>query len=195
MASGIFGKHFGGNNFSYHFPIILGCAVHISAYLIAFFNLPANAPMGETEDLAYIKTCNPYLAIFGSFLIGFGDACYNTQIYSLIGSVLKNDSAAGFAIVKFFQSAFAAAAFFYSNQLELPYQLLLLIILCICGTITFCTVKRQTSKNQQHFPLSSDEIFDGTKIPAGLVEDNSCGIIATNAPQTLEDQITVLKEA
>ena len=42
-----------------------------------------------------------------------------------------------FAIFKFSQSALAAAAFFYSNQLELPYQLLLLVILCGKGLILF----------------------------------------------------------
>ena len=183
------GKHL--TRFGRHYPVILGFVVHIGACLIAFLNLPANAPMGETDDEAYIKPSNSYLAIFGSFLLGLGDACYNTQIFSMIGSVFKDDSAAGFAIFKFSQSALAAAAFFYSNQLELPYQLLLLVILCVCGTFTFCYVELQTRRNQIPLPLSNNEAFDGTETPATMVEDNSCGIIATNHSNS-DDKVPVV---
>ena len=117
-------------------------------------------------------------------VLGLGDACYNTQIYSIIGSVFKDDSAAGFAIFKFAQSALAAAAFFYSNVIELPYQLLILVILCVLGTITFCTVELQVRRNQLPLPL-------GTETPATMIEDNSCGIIATNDSNS-DDQVPVV---
>ena len=82
LAFGILGKHLA--RFGRHYPVILGFVVHMGAYVIAFVNLPANSPIEETNESAYIEP-NPYLAIFGSFLLGLGDACYNTQIYSLIG--------------------------------------------------------------------------------------------------------------
>ena len=72
---------------------------------------------------------------------GLGDSCFNTQVYSILGSVYKEDSAPAFAIFKFVQSTSAAIAFFYSNHMELPYQLLILVIFCVGGTISFCAVE------------------------------------------------------
>ena len=44
--------------------------------------------ISDTMEDAIIPL-NPYLAIFASFLLGFGDACYNTQIYAIIGSIYR----------------------------------------------------------------------------------------------------------
>ena len=118
---------------------------------------------------------------------GLGDACFNTQIFSIIGSVFKDDSAAGFAIFKFAQSGLGAAVFLYSTEIELPWQLLILIVLNILGTITFCTVELKERKNQQPVPL-------GSETPATYIEDNSCGIIASNS-ETLDDQTPVVENA
>ena len=123
---------------------MFGCTVHIGAYLIAFLNLPFNSPIEDSSNTAYINPSNPYLAILGSFLLGLGDACLVTQVYSIIGSVFKTDSAAGFAIFQFTKSAFSATAFFYSKELELPYQLLILVVLCVMSTISFCIVELKT---------------------------------------------------
>ena len=65
-------------------------------------------------------------------------------MYSIIGSVFKADSAAGFAILWFTKSAFAAIAFFYSKEIELPNQLLILAALCVMSTIAFCIVELKT---------------------------------------------------
>lgn len=185
LSFGIFGKHLA--RFGRHYPVLLGFVVHIGAMVIAFMNLPFRSPIEDTTEAAYLDPPSQELAIFGSFCLGLGDACYNTQIYSIIGSVFKDDSAAGFAIFKFAQSAMAAAAFFYSNQIELPYQLLILVVLCVLGTATFCIVELQTRKNQQLLPL-------GTETPATLIEDNSCGIIATNSSNS-DDQAPVVEKA
>jgi len=155
--------------------------------VIAFVNLPFRSVLEDTTEAAYINPSNPYLAIFGSFLLGLGDACFNTQIFSIIGSVFKDDSAAGFAIFKFAQSGLSAAAFFYSTEIELPYQLLILVILNVLGTITFCTVELKTRKDQQPVPL-------GAETPATYIEDNSCGIIASNS-NTFDDQTPVVQKA
>ena len=144
MTFGIFGKYTA--RFGRHYPVIFGCAVHIGACLIAFLNLPANSPLADTTDTAFINPSNPYLAITGSLLFGLGDACLVTQIYSLIGSVFKADSAVGFAILQFTKAAFSATGFFYSKELELHYQLLILVILCVLSTIAFCAVELQTRK-------------------------------------------------
>ena len=118
--------------------------------LIAFMTLPLKSSLGDTNSAAYIvDPPNEYLAIFGSFCLGLGDACYNTQLYSIIGSTFKDDSAGGFAIFKFAQSFSAGVAFSYGNQIELSYQLLILVVLCVLGTTTFWIVELQTRKSDR----------------------------------------------
>ena len=111
---------------------------------------------------------------------GFGDSCYNTQVYSILGSAYQDQSSSAFAIFKFVQSTSAAIAFFYSNVIALPYQLLILVILCIAGTIAFCVVewkvhrlsilKRREEESPDHIDTAcgvlpeSNEEEDGTAI-------------------------------
>lgn len=44
-----------------------------------------------------------YIAIFCSFLLGFGDSCFNTQIYNIIGQRYSENSAPAMALFKFMQ--------------------------------------------------------------------------------------------
>lgn len=84
-------------------PIVVGgFIIHVVAFFLIFLNLPNNAPFGATNDDAFITTNAP-LAIFCSFLLGLGDACFNTQIYSILGDIYSTDSASAFAIFKFTQ--------------------------------------------------------------------------------------------
>lgn len=143
-------------------PIVMvGFVLHALAFFLIFINLPDAAPLGKTNDKAFITT-NAVLAIFCSFLLGFGDACFNTQIYSILGSVYADDSASAFAIFKFTQviiinlhpflkliifflcnsqSVAAAACFFYASHVGLFVQLGILIVLGIFGTVTFVMVE------------------------------------------------------
>ncbi len=160
-----------------HWPVLLGFVVHIAAFAIAFVNLPADAPFEDTDAESYIDP-NPYLAVVGSFSLGLGDACFNTQIYAIIGGLYKDNSAPAFAIFKFFQSALAAAAFYYSSALLLPYQLLFLTIFCVLGTATFVRVEFK-ARRQQRGGIGVPGNEDPGVASGG--EDTSCGI-ATNQP-------------
>ena len=44
-------------------------------------------------------------------------------------------------LISLFQSICAAVAFFYSNYLLLPWQLLVMVIFGFCGTVSFFTVE------------------------------------------------------
>lgn len=82
--------------------VVAGFVIHIVAFFLIFLNIPNPAPVGKTEEGAFIDP-NPILAIFCSFLLGFGDSCFNTQIYSTLGGLFSDDSASAFAIFKFTQ--------------------------------------------------------------------------------------------
>nr|CAD7423944.1 unnamed protein product [Timema monikensis] len=122
-------------------PIVMvGFVVHILSFFLIFINLPDAAPFGDTNGLAFISS-NQYLAMLCSLLLGFGDSCYNTQIYSILGGIFPEDSAPAFALFKFTQSIAAAASFFYSSHIGLHAQLGILIVFATLGTLTFCWVE------------------------------------------------------
>lgn len=106
-------------------------------------------PLVNFADPCLFGFCSIILAFFGSYLLGLGDSCFNTQLYSLLGFVYSDDSAPAFAIFKFVQAVAAAVAFFYSNYLLLPYQLLILLVGNTLGTLCFWIVEWQTYVDAQ----------------------------------------------
>merc|ERR1711874_647119 len=140
--------------------VILGFILSMISYFLIFLNIPFEAPLGETKptDVAYI-TSNVYLAAFTAFTLGFSDACFNTQITSILGGAFKEQSASAFAIFKFTQSLSCAVAFFYSPYLSIKWQLLAAVILDIAGTVAFCKVEWSSNRGELPGPV-----------------DNTCGL-------------------
>lgn len=84
-------------------PVVIGgFIIHVVCFFLIFLNLPNSSPFEDTDEEAFIKS-NAILAILCSFLLGLGDACYNTQIFSILGDVYADNSAPAFAIFKFMQ--------------------------------------------------------------------------------------------
>ncbi|XP_018560600.1 LOW QUALITY PROTEIN: UNC93-like protein MFSD11 [Lates calcarifer] len=144
VGGGLFGLLCKNNRFRRTSVVFLGMVVHFVAFYLIFLNIPDDAPV-------VLKTTtqkNPYLtpsvsiALLCSFLLGLGDSCFNTQLYSILGRVYAEHSTPAFAIFKFIQSVFAAVAFFYSGYVLLMWQLLLMIILGFTGTLCFFVVER-----------------------------------------------------
>lgn len=141
-------------------PIILiGMLVHFLAFLLVFYNFPNSASL---EDISFIDSFgylfNPSIVYVGhlcAFLLGFGDSCFNTQIYSIIGGLYPTDerSAPAMALYKFFQSIAAMVGFLTSTLITVQWQLLVLTILAVAGTLCFSTVEwrnRSRPKNLEH---------------------------------------------
>ncbi|OQV20087.1 putative UNC93-like protein MFSD11 [Hypsibius exemplaris] len=99
-----------------------------------------DAPLRESTLQRYM-TPNIYLGIFCCFLLGLGDASFNTQVYSLLGRIYRTNSASAFALFKFVQSVCAALAFAYSSLLVLEFQLLILVVAGLLGTFCFSFVE------------------------------------------------------
>lgn len=140
------GKKSSDNNveskgFSHSAVVALGFFINIVAYGLIFINLPDDSPFGDTTAKSFIEP-NQYLAILCSFLLGFGDSCFNTQIYNVIGQRYSENSAPAMALFKFMQSIAAAISFFYSNHFGMYVQLTLLVITLIMGTLSFFKVDK-----------------------------------------------------
>ncbi|TKS92155.1 UNC93-like protein MFSD11 [Collichthys lucidus] len=144
IGGGLFGLLCKNNRFRRTSVVFLGMVVHFVAFYLIFLNIPDDAPVvfnTNTQEKPYL-TPSVSIALLCSFLLGLGDSCFNTQLYSILGRVYAEQSTPAFAIFKFIQSIFAAVAFFYSGYLVLMWQLLLMIVLGFTGTLCFFVVER-----------------------------------------------------
>jgi len=119
--------------------VLLGFLVSMAAYFLTFLAIPSGANLGETMEEAFARPSKA-LVVLIAFLLGFSDACFNTQVTSLLGGVFKEQASSAFAIFKFMQSLSCAIAFFYSPFLSLQWQLLAAVVLDVIGTVAFCKV-------------------------------------------------------
>ncbi|XP_074597121.1 UNC93-like protein MFSD11 isoform X2 [Brevipalpus obovatus] len=133
--------------------IFLGYLLHMISFAAIYINMPPDASIQETSQLAYIPT-SLTIALACSFLLGLGDSCFNNIINSLIGSVYQEDSSPAFAIFKFIQSLATAMAFFYSNYITIDIHMYILSTFATIGTLAFFAVER-TSKIEKAGSTSS----------------------------------------
>ncbi|CDQ64087.1 unnamed protein product [Oncorhynchus mykiss] len=144
VGGGVFGLVCKNNRFRRTSVVFLGMVVHFVAFYLIYLNIPDDAPVvlkTSTLNKPYL-TPSISIALLCSFLLGLGDSCFNTQLYSILGRVYAEQSAPAFAIFKFIQSIFAAVAFFYSGYLQLTWQLLIMVTLGFTGTLCFFMVER-----------------------------------------------------
>uniref|UniRef100_A0A673VWE1 UNC93-like protein MFSD11 n=1 Tax=Salmo trutta TaxID=8032 RepID=A0A673VWE1_SALTR len=144
VGGGVFGLVCKNNRFRRTSVVFLGMVVHFVAFYLIYLNIPDDAPVvlkTSTLNKPYL-TPSISIALLCSFLLGLGDSCFNTQLYSILGRVYAEQSAPAFAIFKFIQSIFAAVTFFYSGYLLLTWQLLIMVILGFTGTLCFFMVER-----------------------------------------------------
>nr|XP_058962648.1 UNC93-like protein MFSD11 isoform X1 [Pocillopora verrucosa] len=183
LIFGIFGKR--SNKFGREPIVLFGALVHWICFLLIFFNIPEEAPSGPVSGgenyHVFPKGPNLPVALLCGFLLGLGDSSFNTQIYAILGSLYEKDSAPAFALFKFVQvkgfrlikellaiisvadlmklqpSLTAAIGFFYSLRLNLPWQLLILVVSSLFGTLGFFQVewKARRVANQGYAPISS----------------------------------------
>ncbi|BFF92673.1 UNC93-like protein MFSD11 [Drosophila madeirensis] len=121
--------------------VIVGYIMHMAAFFMTFINLPNSAPFKDTTDISYLETPSASIALVCAFLLGLGDACFNTQIYSMLGGEYVNNAVGAFALFKFTQSVAAAISFFYSSHFGLYVQLAILVVTGTIGTIAFVFVE------------------------------------------------------
>uniref|UniRef100_A0A0N4ZS88 UNC93-like protein MFSD11 n=1 Tax=Parastrongyloides trichosuri TaxID=131310 RepID=A0A0N4ZS88_PARTI len=139
LLFGIFGSK--TRSFNRQSKVLLGTIVHIVCFILIFINFPSNAPISKTDDTGLIYP-NIYLALFSTVLLGFGDACWNTQIFAHLIDNYPTKSAEAFSNFKFYQSLLTCACFFYSPYLQLQWHILILVILGVLGLASFVYVDR-----------------------------------------------------
>jgi len=124
--------------------VFFGMIIHLVAFYLIFMTFPADSPIKASSSKSFWNP-NKYLAVGVGSMLGLGDASFNTQCYSILSHMYQDESSSAFALFKFSQSIAAAAAFFYSDYLTLPYQLLILAVLCAIGSIAFTFVEQRNN--------------------------------------------------
>uniref|UniRef100_A0A3B1JGA7 UNC93-like protein MFSD11 n=1 Tax=Astyanax mexicanus TaxID=7994 RepID=A0A3B1JGA7_ASTMX len=105
IGGGLFGLILKNNRFRRTSVVFLGMVVHFVAFYLIFLNIPDDAPVAfksSTQEKPYLSP-SVSIAMLCSFLLGLGDSCFNTQLYSILGRVYTEQSAPAFAIFKFIQ--------------------------------------------------------------------------------------------
>lgn len=131
-GGGFFGLLCKNNRFRRTSVVFLGMVVHFIAFYLIFLNIPNDAPVvfeTTTQRNPYLTprwiterkeewnlrkpshdsvcvlslSLSVSIALLCSFLLGLGDSCFNTQLYSILGRVYAEQSTPAFAIFKFIQ--------------------------------------------------------------------------------------------
>ena len=78
------------------------------------------------------------------------------KVTSILGGFFKDQAASAFAIYKFAQSLTSAIYFFYSPYLGFHWQLLILSVFNVAGTLAFAKSERTTRELQKNNDKSVD---------------------------------------
>ncbi|XP_065217457.1 UNC93-like protein MFSD11 [Planococcus citri] len=154
--------------------VILGAVVLLVGYVLIYLNLPTDAQFHDTTAISYFDPPIAWLAVLCSFLLGFGDSCFNTQIYSIVATRYRENSPPAFALFKLVQSLGSAVAFLYFRHIALHYLLIILSVMDILAAVTFFPV--EVEARTPHFEPEELDI----QIPAGP----SVNRIMATAPKT-----------
>ncbi|XP_031634196.1 UNC93-like protein MFSD11 [Contarinia nasturtii] len=151
--------------------VIIGFIVHMFSFLLIYLNLPDDAPFKGTQEIGYFNPPIVWVALLCSLLLGFGDACFNTQIYSMLGGSFASNSVAAFAVFKFTQSIAAALSFMYSSHLGLHAQMSILLVFGIVGTISFCIVENSFKRDAAGRALNASSKNGADKLQVEVHSD------------------------
>ncbi|KAI1730488.1 ion channel regulatory protein UNC-93 domain-containing protein [Ditylenchus destructor] len=127
--------------------VLLGSVIHLIVYIAVYINFPVKAPLGKTDEKGIIEP-SVVLALICGFLLGFGDACWNTQIFSFLITKYSSKSAQAFSIFKFFQSLLTCIIFFCSRAMNLQWHLIILVIGVLVGCVSFCIAERMPNDDE-----------------------------------------------
>ena len=107
LVFGVFGHV--TNKYGRYPVVVLGSVLQLTSIILIVLNIPKDAVFGETTELPILGSSSEAIALACSVMLGFGDACYNTQTMSLLAGVYPDRAGPAFAIFKFVQCVAAAA--------------------------------------------------------------------------------------
>ena len=119
--------------------VAFGC--NLTSYALIVLNVPADAPLGVTDDEAFISPGNAGLALCASFLLGLATGLMETESLALLGSVYAGGRAShAFALQKVIYHGSRGVSFAYAGYLDLYWQLGILLASGMLAVVGFTKV-------------------------------------------------------
>ncbi|KAE9547278.1 hypothetical protein FO519_009511 [Halicephalobus sp. NKZ332] len=139
--------------------VFIGLVIHFLVFVAIYLNFPSDAPLEETEREGVIKPPSIAITLICGYLLGSGDTCWNTQIFSLLVLKYKNKSSEAFAVFKFYQSLATAIAFLYATHLNMEAHMLILAVTGILGFIGFAIGNKLPTQPEEANDNSSNYTY------------------------------------
>lgn len=107
--------------------ILCGTIVHLVVYALCYINFPQDSSLKKTDEMGGLIQPNLAIALIAGGLLGFGDAIWNTQIYSFLCDTFSKQSAQAFSLFKLYQVRYSETGEwqkqtnfpeFYGNELN-----------------------------------------------------------------------------
>lgn len=132
--------------------VLLGGGVHLAAFTLIYANFGSGSDElenCESGEGALFNTSRYYVSVIVAFMLGFGDCCFNTQVYTHLGWYYKENPAPAFAIFKSIQSVFTAISFFVVTSMKLKWQLALLASSNLISIVSFVALCVKTKRERE----------------------------------------------
>ncbi|KAL1457697.1 hypothetical protein WDU94_007895 [Cyamophila willieti] len=120
--------------------MLIGIVSNLLSYGMTYINIPDVAAFGNTWESSLIPP-NECIAVLCSFLMGLGDCCVHTELYSILGTIYPNESAEVFAVFKFVRCLCTAADFYCSPFIGLHIQLFIQTLFAILCLLCYINVQ------------------------------------------------------
>lgn len=143
--------------------ILIGTIVHLVVFALCFINFPQDSSLKKTDEMGGLIQPNLAIALIAGGLLGFGDAVWNTQIYSFLCDTFPKQSAQAFSLFKLYQSALSCAAFFYAPVLQLYWHLVILVVTSLFAACCFFYVERisrDTTSVRDSYNFTDDKVVN-----------------------------------
>ncbi|KAH7702592.1 Ion channel regulatory protein, partial [Aphelenchoides avenae] len=82
--------------------VAFGTVILVACFGVIYISFPRIASLQKTTDVGIIEPSAPVILVL-SYILGLGDGCWNTQMFTFIVAHYSDRSAQGFSIFMFFQ--------------------------------------------------------------------------------------------
>ncbi len=120
------------------FYVIVGFNLFSIAMLLIFLYLPDESPNMATNEVSFLEP-NKFVALLSSFLLGFSDCFFQTEVFNYIGAAFTASTPSAMAMFSFFQAVGGTFVFLYTYyfQFSLRAQVFIMEALSLSSLIVF----------------------------------------------------------
>lgn len=128
---------------------IIGFSAHVTVAVLTMLNIPDGAADHHVKEDTTLNN-NIYVAFMCSALLGVGDACFNTQLYSQLWTSFPDESPEAYSLARFIHSVGGAIIYIVTDRCGIYVVMSVFMSSAILGLSGFTLV----SQLPHHLPRS-----------------------------------------